>query len=46
MNISALLMYFDEIIDELNVCLLMLDCEFSVSQWLNPLFSQPSDTLR
>ena len=30
----ALLMYFDVIVDDLSVCLLMLDCEFSVSQWL------------
>ena len=27
-------MYFDVIIDDLNVCLLMLDCAFSVFQWL------------
>ena len=32
--ISALLMYFGVIIDDLNVYLLMLDCESSVSQWL------------
>ena len=32
--IFALLMYFDVIIGDLNVWVLTLDCESSVSQWL------------
>ena len=32
--IFSLLMYFDVIIDDLNVYLLMLDCQSNVSQWL------------